>query len=122
MISRPTPTPPRGDAALVALRRSALVALVVGLGLAYPSNNPQMFEYFLNPTNHRPGAPLDFISYHFYATPTPDETIDNWQYTFFIDAEGHIDDPWFGAAVQQARGLARELHVLGSFPRSKRIL
>ncbi len=46
----------------------------------------------------------------------------NWQYTFFIDAEGHIDDPWFAAAVQQARGLARDLHVLGSFPRSKRIL
>ncbi|HMN41453.1 MAG TPA: prephenate dehydratase [Phycisphaerales bacterium] len=46
----------------------------------------------------------------------------NWQYTFFIDAEGHIDDPWFGAAVQQARGLARDLHVLGSFPRSRRIL
>jgi len=46
----------------------------------------------------------------------------NWQYTFFIDAEGHIDDPWFAAAVQQAKGLSRELHVLGSFPRSKRIL
>jgi chorismate mutase/prephenate dehydratase len=46
----------------------------------------------------------------------------NWQYTFFIDAEGHIDDPWFAAAVQQAKGLCRELHVLGSFPRSKRIL
>ncbi|MBY0312247.1 MAG: prephenate dehydratase [Phycisphaerales bacterium] len=46
----------------------------------------------------------------------------NWQYTFFIDADGHVDDPWFAAAVQQAKGLCRELHVLGSFPRSKRIL
>lgn len=46
----------------------------------------------------------------------------NWQYTFFIDAEGHIDDPWFAAAVQQAKGLCRELHVLGSYPRSRRIL
>ncbi len=46
----------------------------------------------------------------------------NWQYTFFIDAEGHIDDPWFAAAVTQAKGLCRELHVLGSFPRSLRIL
>lgn len=46
----------------------------------------------------------------------------NWQYTFFIDAEGHIDDPWFGAAIRQTKGLCRELHVLGSFPRSKRIL
>jgi chorismate mutase/prephenate dehydratase len=46
----------------------------------------------------------------------------NWQYTFFIDAEGHIDDPWFAAAVAQAKGICRELHVLGSFPRSQRIL
>jgi chorismate mutase/prephenate dehydratase len=46
----------------------------------------------------------------------------NWQYTFFIDAEGHVDDAWFAAAVQQAKGLCRELHVLGSFPRSRRIL
>lgn len=46
----------------------------------------------------------------------------NWQYTFFIDAEGHVDDPWFAAAVAQIRGLCREMHVLGSFPRSKRIL
>jgi chorismate mutase / prephenate dehydratase len=47
---------------------------------------------------------------------------ENWQYTFFIDAEGHIDNPWFAAAVQQAKGLCRELHVLGSYPRSRRIL
>ncbi len=46
----------------------------------------------------------------------------NWAYTFFIDAEGHVDDPWFAAAVQQAKGLCRELHVLGSYPRSRRIL
>lgn len=46
----------------------------------------------------------------------------NWQYTFFIDAEGHIEDQWFAAAIAQAKGLCRELHVLGSFPRSLRIL
>jgi chorismate mutase/prephenate dehydratase len=46
----------------------------------------------------------------------------NWAYTFFIDAGGHIDDPWFASAVAQARGLCRELHVLGSYPKSKRIL
>ncbi len=46
----------------------------------------------------------------------------NWSYTFFIDAAGHIDDPWFASAVAQAKGLCRELHVLGSYPRSSRIL
>lgn len=46
----------------------------------------------------------------------------NWQYTFFIDAEGHVDEAWFAAAIAQIRGMCREMHVLGSFPRSKRIL
>ncbi len=46
----------------------------------------------------------------------------NWSYTFFIDAEGHIEDPWFAAAVKQAEGHCSELVVLGSYPRSKRIL
>ncbi len=46
----------------------------------------------------------------------------NWQYTFFIDAEGHIEDPWFAAGVKQAKGLCKDLHVLGSYPRSERIL
>jgi chorismate mutase/prephenate dehydratase len=46
----------------------------------------------------------------------------SWTYTFFIDAVGHIDDPWFGAAVMQAKGHCQELFVLGSYPRSVRIL
>lgn len=46
----------------------------------------------------------------------------NWTYTFFIDAEGHIDDPWIAAAVTQARGHCRDMLVLGSYPRSRRIL
>ncbi|MGE3109860.1 MAG: prephenate dehydratase [Phycisphaerales bacterium] len=46
----------------------------------------------------------------------------NWTYTFFIDAEGHVDDQWIMAAIAQARGHCRELHVLGSYPRSRRIL
>jgi len=46
----------------------------------------------------------------------------NWQYTFFIDADGHVDDLWFASAVAQAKGLCRDMHVLGSYPKSKRIL
>lgn len=54
----------------------------MALAMAKPSATPEMFEYFLNPAHHRSGAPLDFISYHFYASPTPDQTIGDWQYTF----------------------------------------
>ncbi|RMH13387.1 MAG: prephenate dehydratase [Planctomycetota bacterium] len=47
---------------------------------------------------------------------------DNWQYTFFIDAQGHRDDPAMKKALSEAERHCRELIVLGSFPRSKRIL
>lgn len=46
----------------------------------------------------------------------------NWTYTFFIDAQGHRKDANVGAAVERARGHCQELVVLGSYPRSKRIL
>jgi len=59
----------------------------VGMGLAAPSDNPRMFEYFLNPVNHKPGIPLDMISYHFYATPSADQTPEIQQYTFFEEAD-----------------------------------
>jgi len=63
----------------------------VGLGLAEPSHNPRMFEYFLNPANHAPGIPLDMISYHFYAVPTPDQTPEIQQHTFFTQADRFLD-------------------------------
>ncbi|MBX3321686.1 MAG: prephenate dehydratase [Phycisphaeraceae bacterium] len=47
---------------------------------------------------------------------------DNWQYTFFVDAQGHQDDPVVAEALAEASQHCRELIVLGSFPRSKRIL
>jgi chorismate mutase/prephenate dehydratase len=46
----------------------------------------------------------------------------NWTYTFFIDAQGHRRDVNVAAAVERARGHCQELVVLGSYPRSKRIL
>jgi hypothetical protein len=59
----------------------------VGLALAFPERNPGMMEYFLDHKNHKPGIPLDMISYHFYASPTKEQTLDNWQYSFFDQAD-----------------------------------
>lgn len=46
----------------------------------------------------------------------------NWEYTFFMDLLGHRDDPVVARAIEEAQGHCRELIVLGSYPRSKRIL
>jgi hypothetical protein len=77
----------RYDAIVSAIRKVAPKMKFVGLALAAPSSNPEMFEYFLNPKHHKPGIPLDMISYHFYATPSSDETPEVEQFTFFDQAD-----------------------------------
>jgi Glycosyl hydrolases family 39 len=81
----------RYDAIVSGIRRVAPNMKFVGLALAMPSDRPEMFEYFLNHKNHKPAIPLDMISYHFYASPAPDETPDIQQYTFFAQADGFLN-------------------------------
>ena len=47
---------------------------------------------------------------------------ENWSYTFYIDALGHRNDESMQRAIADASQHCKELHVLGSFPRSTRIL
>lgn len=77
----------RYDAVVTAIRAVSPDTKFVGLALALPSLDPDIFEYFLNPANHAPDIPLDMISYHFYATPTAGQTAEHWQYTFFDQAD-----------------------------------
>jgi hypothetical protein len=63
----------------------------VGLALAFPSGGPEYFEYFLNHAHHARGVPLDYISYHFYAIPTVDQTPEIQQFTFFAQADGFLN-------------------------------
>lgn len=47
---------------------------------------------------------------------------DNWSYTFYVDALGHQEDDAMQTAIARAGAHCRELRVLGSYPRSRRIL
>jgi len=38
------------------------------------------------------------------------------EYYFFIDIEGHVEDPEISAAVGSLVGMLRELKLLGSYP------
>jgi hypothetical protein len=80
----------RYDAIVEGIRKVSPDTKFMGLALAAPSNNPKYFEYFLNPKNHKPGIPLDYISFHFYASPALDESLDGWQHTFFNQADGFL--------------------------------
>ena len=42
----------------------------------------------------------------------------NWEYYFFVDAEGHCQDENFQHALAEAKEHCGEMHVLGSFPRA----
>lgn len=77
----------RYDVIVTAIRKVAPQMKFAGISVAFPSNDPRMFEYFLNPKNHKPGIPLDMISYHFYASPSADQTPEIHQYTFFEQAD-----------------------------------
>jgi chorismate mutase/prephenate dehydratase len=46
----------------------------------------------------------------------------NWEYYFFIDAQGHQDDPAMKVAIEAARKHCLQLTVLGSYPRAAEVL
>lgn len=76
----------------------------------------------------RPGALVDVLDVfkrnainltHLEKRPSG-ETL--WDYTFFIDLEGHRSDPRIGEVIGEARAHAKSLTVLGSFPACQRVL
>lgn len=79
-------------------------------------------------TDDRPGALVEVLGV-FHASKINLSHLDkrpsgreNWSYTFFADLIGHRDDADVKAALSRAAAHCRELTVLGSYPRSKRIL
>ena len=79
------------DAVVEAMRKVQPGIKFVGASLAFPRPNPEFFEYFLDKRNHKPGIPLDYISYHFYAVPDPDESAEVQEHTFFTQAESFVN-------------------------------
>ena len=73
----------------------------MGMALAMPSRVPDYFEYFLDAKHHKPGIPIDYISYHFYASPSADQTIADWQYTFFDQADGFLNTVRYAEAIRK---------------------
>lgn len=81
----------RYDAVVEAVRSASPNTKFMGPALAFPANDADFIQYFLNPANHQPGIPVDYLSYHFYVVPASDETVDDWQYTFFEQADTFLN-------------------------------
>ena len=88
------------DETVLAIKKVQPDMKFVGLALAIPID-PNYFEYFLDHKNHKPGVPLDFISYHFYAVPTADETPEVEQFTYFDQAEGFLKTVRYIEAIRK---------------------
>ncbi len=46
----------------------------------------------------------------------------NWEYYFFVDVEGHLDEPHVQMALSEAKKHCLQLTVLGSFPSAREVL
>lgn len=76
------------DAITAAIHAVSPHTRFVGLALAGPKHLSYL-KYFLDPKNHKPGTPLDMISYHFYAVPKMKATGDDLQ-SIFAQAKGFV--------------------------------
>ncbi len=91
----------RYDAIVSAIQKVSPDTKFMGLALAMPQNDPKWFEYFLDHSHHKPGVPIDYVSYHFYASPTIDQNLDDWQYTFFDQADRFITNVRYIEAIRK---------------------
>jgi len=91
----------RYDAVVEALQRVAPHMKFAGLALEAPSREPDYFEYFLNHAHHKPGIPLDMITYHFYATAGADQPPEIQPYTFFEQADHFLDTVRYVESIRQ---------------------
>jgi hypothetical protein len=81
----------RYDAIAAAIHQVSPHTKFAALALAAPSRAPNWFEYFLDHRHHKPGIPLDMVTYHFYASPSADQSPEVQQYTFFNQADHFLD-------------------------------
>lgn len=100
--------------------------LVIGREQAQPSGDDKTSIMFV--TAHKPGALVDVLGVfrdaginlsHIDKRPSGRM---NWEYTFFIDCEGHHTDAKMVSAIEESRAHCVSLKVLGSYPRAERVL
>jgi chorismate mutase/prephenate dehydratase len=99
---------------------------VIARESAKPSGDDKTAIMFT--TAHRPGALADVLDVFKDAginltdiekRPSPNA---GREYFFFIDVQGHADDPTMTAAIDAARKHCLQLAVLGSYPRAAEVL
>ena len=95
---------------------------VLGREPARPTGDDKTTLMFA--TQHRAGALVDVLDIfrseqiNLSMITSRPSRLRNWEYYFFVDADGHASDPPLGRAIEAARDCCPVLVVLGSFPRA----
>jgi chorismate mutase/prephenate dehydratase len=99
---------------------------VIGREPARPSGDDKTAIMFT--TAHKPGALAEVLDVFKEnginltdIEKRPSKKV-NWEYYFFIDAEGHVDDAKMKRAIADARQHCLQLTVLGSYPKAVEVL
>ncbi|MDH3583272.1 MAG: prephenate dehydratase [Phycisphaerae bacterium] len=99
---------------------------VIGQQSSRPSGDDKTAILFT--TEHKPGALAQVIDAFSakgvnltHIDKRPSQRV-NWEYSFFIDCDGHAENPEVAAAIAEARQHCLQLTILGSFPRAATVV
>ncbi|MDO9565653.1 MAG: prephenate dehydratase [Candidatus Desulfaltia sp.] len=98
--------------------------LVIGHDDIHKTGNDKTSIMFV--TAHVPGAlykalaPIAESGINMVKLESRPTKYENWNYFFFVDLEGHIEDPNVKETVDRMKSLCMYIKYLGSYPRAKR--
>ena len=98
---------------------------IIGTEPALPTGNDKTSIMFSTP--HKAGAlteVLNVLSYHGVNLTNIDNRPSrrkNWEYYFFVDLEGHVEDQRIRSTLEEVADHCSELTLLGSYPRAENI-
>jgi hypothetical protein len=90
------------DAVVEAIHKVSPRTKFIGMVNSYPPTNSGFFDYFLDHSHHKPGIPLDAVSFHFYAGPEDSsEPLEDYPFTFFAQADEFLSIVSYLATMRQ---------------------
>ena len=97
--------------------------IVIGQNMMQRTGNDKTSLLFV--TAHEPGAlykvlkPVGEAGINMVKLESRPTQYENWSYCFFVDLEGHIEDPIVKETVERIKSLCLHLKWLGSYPKTK---
>ncbi|RYE15716.1 MAG: glycosyl hydrolase family 39, partial [Sphingobacteriales bacterium] len=88
------------DAVVTAIQKVSPDTKFIGMASCV-YGDPKFYDYFLNPKNHKPGVPIEMISYHFYAGGSNTQTIEDYQTTYYDKCDHFLTSARFIESIRK---------------------